>query len=74
MFPSIQVQFTDLCHQNPSQQDMSYPQGSQSSTSIEDITPNINFDFEENSPFQEGIMTETRFRDQTSNFFKNQES
>ena len=34
-------------------------QSSQSSTSIEDINPNINFDFEENSPFQEGVMSKT---------------
>ena len=40
-------------------QDVSYPQSSQSSTSIEDINPNINFNFEENSPFQESIMFET---------------
>ena len=46
----------------PIKQDMSYPQSSQSSTSIEDINPNINFDFEENSPFQEGIMSETFHR------------
>ena len=26
---------------------------------MQDINPNINFDFEENSPFQEGIMLET---------------
>ena len=37
--------------------DMSYPQSSQSSTSIEDINPNIHFDFEQSSPFQEGIMS-----------------
>ena len=43
----------------PIKQDMSYPQGSQSSTSVEDITPNINFDFEENSPFQEGVISKT---------------
>ena len=43
----------------PIKQDMSYPQGSQSSTSIEDINPNINFDFEEYFPFQEGTMSET---------------
>ena len=43
----------------PIKQDMSYPQGSQSSTNIENINPNINFDFEENSPFQEGIMSKT---------------
>ena len=40
----------------PLKQNMSYPQSSQSSTSIKDITPNINFDFEENSPFQEGVV------------------
>ena len=38
---------------------MSYPQSSQSSTNIEDIIPNINFDFEENSLFQDGVMSET---------------
>ena len=38
-------------------QDVSYPQSSQSSTDIENI--NLNFDFEENSPFQEGIMSKT---------------
>ena len=40
----------------PIKHDVSYPQ---SSTSIEDINPNINFDFEENSPFQQGIMSKT---------------
>ena len=35
----------------PIKQDISYPQNSQISTNIEDINPNINFDFEENSPF-----------------------
>ena len=43
----------------PIKQDMSYLQSSQSSTSTGDIDPNINFDFEENSPFQEGIMSKT---------------
>ena len=38
---------------------MSNQQGSQSSPSIEDINPNINLDFEENSPFQEGVMSES---------------
>ena len=37
-------------------QNVSYPHSSQSSTNIDDIYPN--FDFEENSPFQEGIMSE----------------
>ena len=27
--------------------------------SVPDINPNINFDFKENSPFQEGIMSGT---------------
>ena len=33
-------------------------QNVQSSQNTKDINPNINFDFEENSPFQEGIMSE----------------
>ena len=48
---------------------MSCPQSSQSSTSAEDITPNINFDFEENSPFQEGIMSKT-FQRWDKSFFQ----
>ena len=43
----------------PIKQDLSNPQSLQSSTSIEAINPNINFDFEENSPFQEGVMTKS---------------
>ena len=39
--------------------DMSNQQGSQILSDIEDINPNINFNFEENSPFQEGVMSET---------------
>ena len=38
---------------------MSNPQGSPSPTSLEDINPNINLDFKENSPFQEGVTSET---------------
>ena len=30
----------------------------QSSPNVQNIHPNINFDFEENSPFQEGVMWE----------------
>ena len=48
-------------------QDVSYPQSSQSSTDIENINPN--FDFEENSPFQEGGMSKTSQRLDKS-FFK----
>ena len=43
----------------PIKQDMSYPQSSQGSSRIEDSNPNISFDFEKNSPFQEGIMSKT---------------
>ena len=53
----------------PIKQDMSYDKSSQSSTNIEDISPNINFDFEENSPFQEGIMSET-FQRLDNSFFQ----
>ena len=53
----------------PIKQDMLYPKSSQSSTSIEDINPNINFDFEENSPFQEGIISET-FQRLDKSFFR----
>ena len=37
---------------------------------IQDISPNINFDFEENSPFQEGVMSET-FQIPDKSFFQN---
>ena len=64
----------------PIKQDMSYPQSSQSSTSIVDINPNINFDFEENSQsyysefhFRKALCPK-HFRDQTSHFFKNQKN
>ena len=43
----------------PIKQDMSYPQSSQSSTNIGDISPNIKFYFKENSCFQEGVMSKT---------------
>ena len=39
----------------PIKQAMTHDQNSQN---VEDIIPNINFDFEENSPFQEGVMSE----------------
>ena len=43
---------------NPIKQNMTYVQRSQNSN-VKDINPKINFDFEENSPFQEGIMSKT---------------
>ena len=51
----------------PIKQDVSYPQSSQSSTDIENV--NLNFDFEENCPFQEGIMSET-FQRPDKSFFQ----
>ena len=40
---------------------------------IQEINPKINFDFEENSPSQEGIMSET-FQRLNKSFFKTQRS
>ena len=48
----------------PIKQYMTYAQSSQSSTNIEDI----NHNFEENSPFQEGVMSETFQRPHKSFF------
>ena len=42
----------------PFRHDTSIQQGSQSSSSIEDINPNINLDFKKNSPFQV-VMSKT---------------
>ena len=40
----------------PVKQNMTHDQTSQN---VQDISSNINFDFKENSPFQEGVMSET---------------
>ena len=59
------------CPPKPIKQDVSNTQSwQQSSNSIEDINPNINLDFKENSPFQEGVMSETVQRPDKS-FFRN---
>ena len=57
----------------PIKQDMLYTQSSQSSTNIENINQNINFDFEENSPFHEASCLK-HFRDWTNHFFKSQKN
>ena len=44
-------------------------ESSKSSPGIEDINPNINFDFKENSQFQEGIISET-FQRLDKSFFQ----
>ena len=47
----------------PNRSDMQRSQeSSQSSSSVENINPEINLDFEENFPFQEGIMSEIIWR------------
>ena len=48
---------------------VSNQQSSCSSPGIQDINPNINLDFEENSPFQEGILSET-FQRLDKSFFQ----
>ena len=58
MFPSIQVQLTGPSPK-PIRSNMPRSQESlQSSPSTENINPDINLDFEENSPFQEGVISE----------------
>ena len=52
----------DLLLQTPKQQPIKQ--------NIQEINPKINFDFEENSPFQEGIMLETFQRLDKSFFSK----
>ena len=49
----------------PIKQNMTHKQNSQN---VQDINPNINFDFKENSPFQEGTMSETFQRPHKSFF------
>ena len=51
----------------PIKQNLTHVQSSQNSNT-KGINPNINFDFEENSPFQEGIMSETFQRPEKSFF------
>ena len=51
----------------PIKQDVSCPQSSQGSTNIKNINPN--FDFEENLPFQEGIISKT-FQRPDKSFFQ----
>ena len=53
----------------PIRHDVSNQLGSQSLPGIEDINPNINLDFKENSPFQEGVMNET-FQRPGKSFFQ----
>ena len=65
MFLSIQIHFIDP--QNTLfKQSMTHDQNSQK---LQDINPNINFDFKENSPFQEDVMSET-FQRLDKSFFQ----
>ena len=72
MLPSIQVQLTDP----PKPIRSNVPQSqesSQSSSSTENINSDINLDFEENSPFQGGIISEAYQRPDKSFFQELQE-
>ena len=51
----------------PIKQNMTHDQSSQNA---QDINPNINFDFEENSPYQE-VSCQKYFKDQTNHSSKN---
>ena len=51
----------------PIKQNISLEQNSQNE---QNINPNINFDFKENSPFQDGVMSET-FQRPNKSFFQN---
>ena len=55
--PDVPFQLDPLLRppKQPIKQSMTCEQNSQS---VQDINPHINFDFEENSPFQEGVMSE----------------
>ena len=68
MFLSIQVQLTGP--PKPIQSNVPRSQeSSQSSSSVESINADINLDFEENSPFQEGVISET-FQRPDKTFFQ----
>ena len=71
MFPSIQVQLTGPL---PNLLDPSVTGGQeslQSSHSLEYASSDINLDFEENSPFQEGVISEAYQMTGTCFSFKN---
>ena len=48
-------------------------ESSQSSSSVENINPDINLDFEENLPFQEGVISDT-FQRPDKSFFETQKN
>ena len=50
------------------------PSSLQQNTNKINQNPNINLDFEENSPFQEGVISETIQRPDKSFFFKIQKN
>ena len=47
-------------------------ESSQCSVSVENINPDINLEFEENSPYQEGVISET-FQSLDKSFFQDPE-
>ena len=58
MFPSIQVQLTEYPAKPIRSSRQRSLESSQCSPSTENINPDIKLDFEENSPFQEGVISE----------------
>ena len=52
---------------------LNIPRSQESSPSVENINSDINLDFEENSPFQEGVISET-FQGPDKSFFKTQKN
>ena len=64
--PDVPFHLDPLLRQ-PIKQNTTHEQNSQNE---QNISPNINFDFEENSPFQESIMSET-FQRLDKSFFQN---
>ena len=71
LIPDVPFHPCPVYKPEPIKQNISYPQSSQSSTNIDNIKPN--FDFEENSPFQR-VSCLKHFKGQTNHFFKSQKN
>ena len=69
MFLSIQVQLKDPLPKCIRSNRPGSQESSQSLSSVEKINPDINLDFEENSPIQEGVISET-FQRPNKSFFQ----
>ena len=74
LIPDVAFHPSPVCSppSKPIKQNMTHVQSSQS-PNVKNINPNTNFEFEENSPFQEGVMSETFQRLEKSFFQEPQE-